>query len=384
MPIEMLITDSIVLSITLNGSPETSPPGPERERIFSALESICDRTKDHLFILNGVAYRVVHGLDGMDSGTQFSRMGEADCEACIVLAPRDAANQYVTLTYTLRGDTLTVDFNQTTALSGNNVFPAILADPETGEALDFPSSDIFAMSQMNGLGFVMLEDLHEQIHQSHGRLFSAPTQQAMDDGNIHLVRVQWAAYLPATDVKEFLQTLAIWYEQTIAWGSGIIRLATYLKLEIQVFTDDETHELAGVLFKKRHGKQLHTSVLLYDKRRRVAQMRQGNTLTPLETEAVRECARLDITAHSIGIEGIVEKARGWFKTLRKKGTARKEPDWLNEFMAGEVKSTVWWLEKAVFILSHRIQEDRAVRGSFAKWLVAHCARCSASRYYFEI
>jgi hypothetical protein len=128
-----------------------------------------------------------------------------------------------------------------------------------------------------------------------------------------------------------------------------------------------------VLFKKRHGGQLHTSVLVYDKRRRVAQMRQGNTLTPLETEAVCKFVRLDITAHSIGIESIVAAARSWLKGLREKG-AGGNPTWLNEFMTGEPKSTVWWLERAVNILSHRMDGDRTVRRSFAKWLVPHIVK----------
>ena len=76
-----------------------------------------------------------------------------------------------------------------------------------------------------------------------------------------------------------LQLIAVLYGQTIARGKGLIDLAAYLGLKRDRRDDDETHEVKAVLLRKLHGNRPVYSVGLYDKRRRVSQMKQGRSLT---------------------------------------------------------------------------------------------------------
>jgi hypothetical protein len=60
---------------------------------------------------------------------------------------------------------------------------------------------------------------------------------------------------------------------------------------------------------KRHGKKTLFSFCFYDKRKRVADMRQGKSLLPAEAATIRENVRFDITAHGLGIVAIIKAAR---------------------------------------------------------------------------
>jgi len=133
---------------------------------------------------------------------------------------------------------LQATFNPTTVLAGNNVHPVTLADPETGEFRAFPSSDLKVMARINRLGFDLLEELHQQVTQSKALLFDPSTRSSIRDGDIHLVRAQWCAYLPTPDVPSFLQTVGLMYDHAIAEGKGIIRIAKLL-IPIDVAHDNE-------------------------------------------------------------------------------------------------------------------------------------------------
>ena len=99
------------------------------------------------------------------------------------------------------------------------------------------------------------------------------------------------------------------------------------------------------------------------------QMHQEKTLSLVEAETVDQSVREDITAHSSFILTIVEAAQ---KKLANMNEAdRKFFDFLSpeEFLQGTPKSTVWWLQRAIYILSHQRWQGRWVRYSFATWLV---------------
>jgi hypothetical protein len=125
-----------------------------------------------------------------------------------------------------------------------------------------------------------------------------------------------------------------------------------------------------VLLRKRHGEKQVYSFSFYDKRRRVADMRQGRSLLPAEEATVRNNVRFDITAHSLGIVSIVKEARRRLRDLVERGSRLGE-DWRERFLDGEVQATVWWLEHAIFVLSHRIRRGHLCRESFAEWLAPH-------------
>ena len=57
--------------------------------------------------------------------------------------------------------------------------------------------------------------------------------------------------------------------------------------------------------------------------------------------------------------------------MLKRGIVRPGNGWIRRFLSAEVKPTVWWLERAILILSHRLEQRVLVRRSFAKWLVPY-------------
>jgi hypothetical protein len=311
-----------------------------------------------------------------EKGTFCTATPDGGLVVQIVLASVECPAQRIRLGYKLvsavgvdgEAGWLTADLNPTTALAGNNVHPATIADVETGEVTAFPSSDPRVMAQVYRLGFNLLEDLHQQTNRSGTALFDDATRQKIREGDIHLVRAQWCAYFQTTDVSRFLQLIGVLYGHTIASGKTLVQIADHLGLSAEIFTDAAS--VNGVLLRKKHGEKQVLSVCFYDKRRRVADMRQGKSLLPAEMETVRDNVRFDITAHSLGIVAIAKEARRHLRALIKQGSRLGE-EWRERFLDAEVKPTVWWLEKAVFVLAHRVRHGRLCRGSFAEWLLPH-------------
>src|SRR5271166_359900 len=210
---------------------------------------------------------------------------------------------------------LVADFNPTTIPTGNNVYPATIADPETGEIADVPSSSPQFLIIANRMGLHLLPQLARQAGLTNGEVFSDRTLRAIKDGDVHVTRSQWAAYLPA-DVRAFLQLLAVLYDQTIAHKKGIIQLATHLGLTFTRYPD--TGPLTGVKLQKYQGNKLQYSISFYDKAVEVARMRQGRSLTRLEATTVRHHVRLDGTVHSAGVLTLVGEARRRLPQLLKR------------------------------------------------------------------
>lgn len=380
MSTEWLITDSIVASIPIESTLEghdRSSHNPQVAKIFGGLQSICDPQRDHTLILCGRAHEVFHSRFD-DTGTKWAATVDGGCEATIVLSAVDLPAQRMSLRYKLMPGMsqfagppqLLAEFNPTTILSGNNVSPAALADPETGAIRSHPSSDIKLNNTMFSLGFSVLDEMYRQATNSRDHLF----RSRIRDRDIHLVRVQFAGYLPTPGICGFLQVIAILYGQTIADFDGIIQLATHLGLGFTVYTNPETHQVNGVMLVKRHGKKPLYSIVFYDKRERVAQMHQGRTLTPEEVERVNSHIRLDITAHGPGVEAIVAAARRQLKRLLKRDPNLFNGPWRQAFLNDEVRPTAWWLGGAIFVLSHSWRDRELIRGSFGKWLIPHVLR----------
>jgi len=350
----------------------------DASRVETLLRKVCDQRDNNVFIIFGRAHSVEHGGPGESSlETVFSSREDGGWVANIVLSRSDEPAQQVHLAFTLaksRTDSrcwLTAEFNPTTILAGNNLYPATIADSETGELYDWSSSVPKVLKRMLRLGFEILEQFHQ--HSNLGAaLFSINARQVIECGDIHVVRAQWASYLPTPDVPRFLQLMTIINAQTIAQGSGVIKLATHLGFEFEYFTDPEGNEVTGVLHIKRHGKKPVYSATFYNKVRRVAQMRQGKTLTRAELDTVHGHVRFDITAHSEGVLALVAAARQNLKRLMKRDPhAFTNNRWLEEFQNGDAQPTVWWLERAIFVLSHFFDDQALVRRSFGKWLIPH-------------
>jgi hypothetical protein len=386
---ETLISEPIVASIVVDRS------GPNRLHrsmvsefalIARGLRVICDPDRDHLFIIFGRAHKVVPTRPTDSSkGTLWRPTPGGGGEAQIVLARVDEPAQQVRLSYKLVGAAgedpesgwLTAEFNPTTILAGNNVHPATIADPETGEICAYPSSDLTVMRQMHRLGFNLLDELDQQAMGTNRPLFRRKrykTRAAIDSGDFHIVRARWRAYLPTSDVPQFLQVLTALTGHHIRRGTGIIHLANHLGFSFEKHSHEKTDDLTGVLLKKKHGDKPLFSLGFYDKRKRIAGMKQGKTSLPAKVATIRDNVRFDITAHSEGVVAIANAARRRLKAswlMEERGVVPPEEDWIEDFLSGEVEATAWWLETAIFVLSHRLKDGLRVRKSFAEWLVPY-------------
>ena len=330
-------------------------------------------------LVYGRAHGVVPSSPSGDSGSSCDVKTNGGCSGCIVLAPLDRAerNKWIRLTFKLvkgRGDRgwLTLEWNPTSIVAGDNVHPASLPNAQTGEIALWPSSAKDSLGQFFRLGFVLLEKLCRQAGGPTERLFDRATRERIDDGEVHVVRAQFCAYLPAPDVPEFLKGLAILYGQTIACGRGVVNLARLQGLEFEKpHVEPGSSEVTGVTVIKRQGKKPSLSAVFYNKEPRMRQTRQRKGLPELKEATVIENVRLDVTLHSLGVMAVVRRARRRLKTLMKEIPAVFERFPVAKFLAGPTKSTVWALERAIRVLSLNRSEGRRLRGSFSDWLVPY-------------
>ena len=380
---ETLISEPIVASIVVDRSGPNRfhrSMGSEFALIARGLRTICDPDRDHLFIIFGRAHKVVPTRPADSSkGTLWRPTPGGGGEAQIVLARVDEPTQQVRLSYKLvmaagedpESGWLTAEFNPTTILAGNNAHPATIADPETGGVSPYPSSDLTVMRQMHRLGFNLLDELRNQAINTNRPLFERKTRAAIDCGDFHIVRAQWRAYLPTSDVPQFLQVLTALTGHHIRRGTGMIHLADHLGFSFENYSHEKTDDLTGVQLKKKHGDKPLFSLSFYDKRKRIADMKKGKTLLPAKVATIRDNVRFDITAHSEGIVAIAKAARQHLRRLQERGVVPLDEDFIDDFLSGEVEPTAWWLEAAIFILSHRLDDGHLVRKSFGEWLLPY-------------
>jgi hypothetical protein len=376
MATEYVVGDSIVANLLIKAPalPATEPSTePWFRRLARLLRGICSPNEGDVKLFEGQPLRPVYAnnLDP-DYSCSWVDKGNGRESGHVVLAWADQPNMRVRVEVQFRiakdGSKawLTVGYNPTSLTVGHNVHPAAFIDPQTGVAHPWPSSSWAAMTRAFRLGFTFLETLSEPEP-----LFDAATKRVIARGDVHLVSVQHAATKAAPNVPEFLQVGTAIYGQTIARGQGIINNADHLGLEFEPFEHEDPNEnrLSGFTLKKRHGKKSHVSVSFYDKLVRVLEMHQETTLSLAEVQTVDQSVREDITAHSSFILTIVNAARE--KLANMDEADRKFFDVVSpeEFLRGTPKSTVWWLQRAIFLLSHRRGQGRWVRHSFATWLI---------------
>jgi hypothetical protein len=379
---ETLINEPITASIVVDCSRPGDHPKAERSefaRISEGLELICDPRRDHVFIIYGRAHRFVRSRPRHPSkGTFWRPAADGGGEAQIVLALVEEPAQRVMLRYQLvraaagASGWLNCTFSPTTILAGNNVHPATIANPKTGEICAYPSSQPGVMEQVYRLGLDVLEELYQQATIPNGPLFHPNTAAAIKAGEFRLIRAQWCAYIPTPDVLKFLQLIGVLVGHTIGRGKGLIQIADHLGFEAKAFREKDA--VNGVTLWKRHGKKTLFSFCFCDKRKRVADMRQGKSLLPAEAATIRENVRFDITAHGLGIVAIIKAARRRLRLLQERGVALPGGDWTEDFLRRDIEPSARLLQRAVFILSLRLERGLLVRRSFAEWLVPHMIR----------
>ena len=228
------------------------------------------------------------------------------------------------------------------------------------------------MEQVYRIGLDVLEELYQQATSANGPLFHPDTAAAIKAGEFRLIRAQWCVYIPTADVPKFLQLIGVLVGHTIGRGKGLIQIADHLGFDAKAFREGDA--VSGVTLWKRHGKKTLFSFCFYDKRKRVADMRQGKSLLPAEAATVRENVRFDITAHGLGIVAIIKAARKRLRLLQQRDIELPGGDWMEDFLCGDIEPTARLFARAVFILSLRLERGVLVRKSFAEWLVPHMIR----------
>jgi hypothetical protein len=382
---ECVVTDTMVLRVALDWrDPDPSVPRfTSLQHVTAILSAFPRLAPGTVFIVFGRAHQLVlpHPANP-DQGTQWIAKLSGGGTLELILSRVDVPAQRVCLRYEVYPEQrrinvadpeswLVADYNPTTILAGNNVLPVTIADADTGEIDELPSSSPHFLITVYRLGFHLLGQLAQQAGLISGEVFSPQTLQAIHDGDVHVTRSQWAGYLPA-DVPAFLQMLVVLYEQTIAQGQGIIQLATHLGLTFTRYPPQTNRPLTGVMLLRRQGSKLQYSLCFYDKKARVAQMRQGRTLTRIEDSTIRRHVRFDVTVHSAGVLTLVGEA---IRRLRQ--MLPEKPHYFRKFarrfLNEAPRPTVWWLERAVWILSHTTTPDHA-RQSFGSWLLPQMLR----------
>ena len=383
MPREKLIFEPVLLDIPVN-YPELTDPidsqASEGARIRAFFSDIVDLDPAFPLILSGRAHGVLPGSSAVGDSRSLCNLGtDGGCEGRIVLAPLAPGNRSlrITLEFWLikgQGDQgwLRLSFNPTTIIARDNVHPASLPDPDTGEIVGWPSSSLTVVGLFFRLGYFLVESLFRQMTGSKQPLFEPATWARIQAGAVKILHTQNCAYLPSPNVSEDLKGLSVLFGQTIVTGKGIINLAKLQGLEFDgPYVDPRTHEVETVLVIKTQGKRPTISTEFYNKDARSRETRQRKSLSDSKAATVGENVRLDITLHSLGVKAVVRRARMRLEELIKKDPGlmtRVSPE---EFLSGEPQSTVWALEQAIWLLSVEPQKGKIVRRSFADWLVPY-------------
>jgi len=356
---EVLIVDSLMTSLIVTDE--------EAQAVKQFLKSICWYLQGSYDVF-GRRLEIHKAIPGVPMrGTSFADRGERSCDARIVLRCPSEPRKEVHVRYTLgyhavaRRTKLIAQFNPATIVAGNNVGPVAIPEPWRAESPAWPSSSLRVFGSMLRLGYDLLDAMHAQAFQGK-RLFSRSSTD-IRDGRFRVLRAQWASYIPTRDRLGFLQLLPTIYEHTILSGKGTVNLASHLGLIFDPYPRDGTEKQTGIVLQKRHGKKPAWSVVFYDKRARVAQMKQLKTLTEAEIAIISSSVRLDVTAHPPGIISICKTAQ------RRMEEFSEACSWSTEFVEGRPEATAWWLERAVVALSCEMDGGRAVRRSFAAWLL---------------
>jgi hypothetical protein len=372
---EYLVSDFIVVNLVIKAPAlQTTDPAAEIwfRRLARLLRGVCLPKEGYVKLFEGRAYLPVYA-NNLDPKYSCSWVDEGDGgRGHVILAWVDQPKMRVRVKVQFRVAPdesrawLGLEYNPTSLTVGHNVHPTAYVDPQTGEFVIWPSSSWPAMTRTFGLGFDFLEAMSEPEP-----LFDDAARLAIERGDVPLASEQWAATKTVPSIIDFLQVGTVTYAQTKARGETSVDNAKDLGLDFKPYQHEDPNEesLSGITLTKKHGKKVHVLVSYYDKLVRVREMHQESTLSLAEAVTVDQSVRMDITAHPSFNLTMVNAARE--KVANMDEADRKFFDFLSpdEFLAGTPKSTVWWVQRAMFLLSHRRQQGRWVRYSFATWLV---------------
>ncbi len=226
MRVEYIVQDTVVASLTISAPSFGGDSADKFAPLLRQFAAICRPPRGVPILFRGRAHNPIYAnSDGLATGCSWTDSGDGGGVGQIVLAPvvqpdaRIRVGVKVAVAKDEKTAWVTVESNPTSMLLGDNIHPAAFVNPKTGANVVDPSSHWDAMTDTYRLGFEFVELVG-------GNLFDEKTKLAIERGDIHLVRVQWAATKAVELVPQFLQLMTVVYDQTIARGSGIISNAT--------------------------------------------------------------------------------------------------------------------------------------------------------------
>src|SRR5260370_9796703 len=119
------------------------------------------------------------------------------------------------------------------------------------------------------MAFPLLSSFAQQASLTKQAVFGERTLQAIEAGDIEVIRTQNCCYYPTPHVSAFLQTFAVLFDQTIADGKCVRQLANHLGLKFSLFRHPTNNLLIGVMLQTTQVTTVMCSFVLYDKRARV-------------------------------------------------------------------------------------------------------------------
>jgi hypothetical protein len=192
MSTEQLIHDSTLVSVTLDE--RNDPSGSEQYRIQNALERICHDRQADVVVLFGRAHKILRWRQAIPTSHSSFTTNDRGCSAEIFLEVCDEPAQQarIEVKLTRRDDDpllswLTIEFNPTTILGGNNVHPAVPRDPR-GRVVRNSSSALSVVQRNLRLGFDLLDELYRQVSNASDSLYSARAREQVRRGRF---RTYW-------------------------------------------------------------------------------------------------------------------------------------------------------------------------------------------------
>ena len=176
-----MLTDTLIFKP--QADPQTQfPQSSEGRRLYDAFQTIVDLPPDFPLFIYSRAHRIVPAAASDSasggSGSFCNVKMDGGCDGRIVLTPLDPAkrNKRIALNFKLvKGQRdqgwLTLGWNPTTIVAGDNVHPASMPNAQTGEIVRWPSSAKDTLNPFFRLGFVLLDGFFQQVMKTKEPLF---------------------------------------------------------------------------------------------------------------------------------------------------------------------------------------------------------------------
>ena len=273
------------------------------------------------------------------------------------------------------GTRLTLTFNPSQLLAGDNVAPTLSRDDDEWPP-EFPTSSHIVSSKLLGLGFDILNELY-WMKKKRPLIWYDP---GFNDNDIRLERVDWDALIQTKDPREFLLFLVLLFEPvfTAIDDGRPLRLADLLKLKTSCGFDPRTGELTRVTFTRLQGKRRKLYSIEFSKLESGAA--GGDEEEDFAPAGRAGLLQLRVTAHPTGIVQLI-RAGDRVAYQSQDGDQSNESDAVDEnddmdTSDGGAQSdrNVLALSNAIEMLGAQADDRPQICGTFDQWLVTKMLR----------